>query len=329
MNQDTVLTRIAKLLAMKEARGATEAEAAIATEHVQRLLREHNLTLSQVEQHSGSDGTPSKRVKDGSISASPFQQWRVILLDGIADSNFCLAKPQIYYDDRDRRRQRVVLVGREVNVRACQLTYDYLTKSLVRELKDQGYSLTDSTGYSKEGSYFLTGAANRISDRLAERRKQAEAESAAKEAERSQGNGTHRELVLSDVYGSEADLNNDALNGYPLGTTAQRNREYQERQARQQAEHDRLVAEGVDETVAWYRAYGYSEERALSAAASWKRSQSRSRGGRGHSSQNWSRRDEAHYVMRNSAAYSDGAAVGEKIGLEEQVSASQRKRIGR
>ncbi len=42
---DRVLQHAAKLLAVQENRGASEAEATFATERLQRLLQDHNLTL--------------------------------------------------------------------------------------------------------------------------------------------------------------------------------------------------------------------------------------------------------------------------------------------
>lgn len=172
----------------------------------------------------------------------------------------------------------------------------------------------------------MEGAVGRVIERLNRRRAEQEAESAAK-AMPTTSNGSHKELVLSDVYGTEADLNNDALNNYPPGTTAQRQREYSERVAQQEAEHDRLVAEGTDNVVAWYLAYGYSKERAESAATSWKREQ-RSSSNR-HSAHNWNSRDEAHSRKINSRAYRDGKVVGETIGLDEQVGSADTKRLGR
>lgn len=320
-----ILNRIAKLLAVQETRGATEAEASIAAEHVQKLLEQHNLTLADVERHNGSSDE-GKRTKDNTLKASPFQPWRVSLMEGIARNHFCLARPQKFYEGK-KQRQRLLVIGRDINVRAVKLTYEYLSTTLLRELKAQGFSLTDYTGYSKEGTYFLEGATERVVSRLDIRRREREAESVAN-AKTVASNGTGRELVLSDVYGSEANLNNDALNNYPPGTTASRRREQQEREARQKKEHDRLVAESVDDTVAWYRAYGYTEEQAASYAKQWTRqSRSRGRAGHSHGAQNWSRRDKSYYEKVTSSAYKAGVQAGNSVGLEAQVGANSAKRI--
>ena len=330
-----IYSRISKLLAIQEGRGATEAEAALAAEHVQRLLQEHNLTLGEVEARGESTQDKREKQETGLKAMYRYQQ---TLIEAVADNFFCLHRVRKIWVPGDKRQKtvmrynpatdkrephrlkhQVVLVGRQVNVTVCLQTYVYLIEAIHRAVREAGY---DHRG--REGKWFLEGAASRLAERLRERRLEAELESAAKVAPG--GNGTHRELVLSDVYGSEADLNNDALCGYPLGTTAARKREAAERSARQQAEHERLVAEGVDDTEAWYRAYGYSEERAAELAKSYRRRARASRGGR---ARNWTQGDQDHHRKVNSRSYQDGRVRGEQIGLDAQVNHSLTARIGR
>lgn len=319
MDQSRVLKMAAKLLAVQEGRGASEQEAAFAAEKLQQLLQDHNLTMSQVESEQGDGAAPvAARVKDSlELRTAKSQEWRQVLLKGIANNNFCLAATSLYSGGK------VSIVGRELNVNVTKMTYDYLAEAFVRTAKSQG--LTRETKTRRDYVYFMHGAVSRVVERLDERRRQREAE----DAERTQtpsGNGSHKELVLSDVYGSEADLNNDHYNRFPPGTTAARRRETVERTQRQTVEHDRLVAEGVDSTVAWYRAYGYSEEDATAQAVRFSRSSRRS--GR-HSSraQNWSRRDETEYRKVNSPAYKAGRQTGNDVGLDGQVGAGSTRRI--
>ena len=264
-NVDKILSRAAKLLALQEHRGATEAEAAVAAEHLQRLLQDHNLTLSQVEARSDGGETTTKRVKDDiKIRAATVhsEKWRDVLLSGIARNNFCLARASERFDG-ETRVCRVVVVGREININVTRMTYDYLVEVFCRSAKEIG--LKNASATRRDYVYFMDGAVSRVIERLDERRRAREAEDEARRAPAA-ANGSHRELMLSDVYGSEADLNNDALNGFPVGTTAALRREAAERSERQRVEHDRLVAEGVDDTVAWYRAYGYDETQAVNLA---------------------------------------------------------------
>lgn len=323
---DSIFRRIEKLLAIQEANGSSEGEIANATAAVQRLLEQHNLTLSDVERRGGA-GDQAQRTKDNSLIASPYQPWRAKLMKGVGRNNFCLVRSQAFRDGQ-KKRQRLLVVGREINVRSAKLTYGYVAEAMIRAMMAQGYRLTDKTGYSREGNAFLEGATSRIVARLDEMRQERE-EQSKRDAQARQGNGSGTELVLSDVYGSEADLNNDALNGYPQGTTAARRREQAAREVTQQAEHDRLVAAGVNSTEAWYRAMGYSAEAAQRYTASYEKANRRSQrgGGRAGRAQNFSRSDRAHHEMVASPAYKAGREAGATIGLDVQVGADTVKRL--
>ena len=257
-------------------------------------------------------------------------------MTALATSNFCLH--QIVRSPGAGQPRRHLLVGRAVNVEATRLTYDYLLGALRRELATAGYRETEPrftrdgvkhVKWSKEGQWFLEGAATKLSERLAERRQAAEAESAARA--RPAGNGTGRELVLSDVYGSEADLNNDALNNFPAGTTAARRRQREEEEMKREAEKQELIDAGVDPTEALYRSLGYSKEKAREWADDYKRaSMMAARGRRGrtrHFTIGGSRGDRTYYRMVGSAAYRSGKEAGGAISLEKQVSGGNPKRL--
>jgi len=64
---DAVLDKIGKLLAMANNEGASENERNQAQDHVQRLLQVHNLSLSQVENHSGK---PSVEKREKAVLGS-------------------------------------------------------------------------------------------------------------------------------------------------------------------------------------------------------------------------------------------------------------------
>lgn len=327
---NNVLERISKLLAMQESRGATEAEAQLAAEHVQRLLQEHNLTMSEVEAHGGkSDSPTAARTKTTlRVVKNKRMQWRVTLLEGLGRSHFCLVREQVIYEAASsKRRKRILLVGREINTRAVQMTFDYLEAACRRALSESGYPMTEGGNYTLEASYFLDGMAERVVERLEERRRERERES---ELNARAADGEGRALILSDVYGTEAELNNDHLNGFPPGTTATQNREWAARQAHIESERKRLEAEGLDPTVAYYLAHGYSQERAEAAATGYaqRSSQSRSRGRRSRTG--WARGEETDYRRQNSPAFRQGKEAGTKVGLDAWVeTGSARVRIGR
>jgi hypothetical protein len=331
-----VYSRITKLLAIQEGRGASEAEAALAAEHVQRLLQEHNLTLSELE---GCDEGTGERREKRETGLKAMYRYQQTLLEEVADNFFCLQRVRKVWVPGDKRQKtvmrrnlvtgelephrlvhQVVLIGRTVNVSVCTQTYQYLVEAIHRAAREGGYDHR-----TREGKWFLEGAASRVADRLRDRHREAELESSTK-VQQPSGNGTHRELVLSSVYGSEADLNNDVLCSFPPGTTAARRREDEARRARQQAERDRLVAEGVDDTEAWYRAYGYPSARAAELAEGYRRRSARQ--GRGRT-RNWTQGDATHYAKVNSDAYREGKVAGDQIGLDTQVGKSSLNLIGK
>ena len=324
LTQTAVLDRIFKLLAIQEARGASEAEAQIAAEHVQRLLQEYNLTLSEVERHSGGSDQPSARKKDGIAIKNNNMPYFDKLATGVAETNFCLGRITTVTNEKGRRRKQVIIIGREVNVHATKLTFEYLVEACFREMR-KNYQLTLGGGdYSKDALWFLEGMCERLYERLKALQAEREAESAKKAEQAHQGNGTHQELVLSDVYGSEQDLNNDFLNGFPAGTTAARKRAEAERQAKIDAELKRLQEGGMEWAEAWYRAHGYGDKSVEYAHAYNKRSR-RSGSGRGYS-HGWSSRDDARYRKVNSTAYQSGVKAGSTVSLSEQVGAGSSPR---
>jgi hypothetical protein len=333
---NNVLRLISKLLAVRESRGATEAEASLAAERIQDLLQKHNLTLAQVEAAGGeSDGDVRREKRDTGRRA--MYNYQRALLAALADNNFCIHRVASSFvpDDSHGRKttklingehvtgyyeKRHVLVGRAMNVRVTQDTYDYLLQAMRRAADEAGHA----GGMRRTKSDFYDGCVSRLTERLAEKVIQAK-----KESERAaRGNGTHKELALSDVYGTEADLNNDFLNSFPRGTTAARRRQDEERKARIDAERNRLVAEGLGQVEAWYRAHGYGEERATELANNWERQQRRARTGRGRS-QRWTTGDHDRLRKVNSAEYKAGRSAGGKIGLDSQVGAGSAKKIGR
>lgn len=327
-----VYARIQKLLALADsARNSSEAEAASAAAKVQDLLQEYGLTLAQVEAEGGSTDQGGGR---GTVTTDrrALYRWQRDLMAALAENNFCLHRVrevEALDGKKMRRSRRHQLVGRRLNVDVTLDTYDYLSVAVRRAAVSGGF---DHATRESDHHLFLDGAVTRLTERLAERRLQRERESAEREAQRQAtvgASGTHRELVLTDVYGSEADQNNDVLNGFPVGTTAAKRREASDRNARQQARHDELVAQGVPDTEAWYQAYGYDPASARQYANSWERKQARSsRGGRGRA-RSWTSPGGRQYARKiSSAAYRAGKVAGGDIGLDDQVGHSAKRRIG-
>lgn len=323
-DNSALMGRIAKLLALADSKkNSSEAEAALAAAKVQELLQMNGLTLAEIEAAGGraDDGGREQRT----VKRSSMYAWQASLMATLAETNFCLHRIHRERDESPPHRmsRRHQLIGRRVNVEASQMVYDYLVTAMKRLVSEAGYA----PGRTSERDYhsWLEGCTDRLRERLQDKWIEAKRADAAYKAKMAAESGGGHSLVLADVYGSERDLNNDMLNGFPAGTTAAKRREHEARAARQNAEHERLMAEGVPDTEAWYRAYGYGVEEAQRLANEYEKKQVRSSrsSGRGRAT-GWTQADQRAYVKRNSAAYRQGAAAGEQIGLDPQVRANKR-----
>lgn len=320
-----ILARIAKLHAAARS-GRTEEEAQSFAAKVQELLQDNGLTMAQVEQAGGSTadvgGTREKRASNNRA----MYEYQRRLMAALAENNFCYhtietvvnAKP-LYSGGRGKTSRVHVLIGRQINVTATENMYDYLEETMRRLGVEAGIPARET----KETTYFLEGCTNRVVERLYEKRRQREAEERAARDAQPKGNGTHRELVLSDVYGSEKDLNNDVLNGWPAGTTVANRMKAQRRNEEREARAAELVAQGIDKDVAFYMSYGYGPDEAKTYAENWRKRNNRS-GGRGRS-QGWTNANRKEYEKVNSASYQAGRAAGNNVGLDTQVGGSKRK----
>ncbi len=332
MSREKLMDRIAKLLKLADAsRNTSEAEASAAAAKVQELLQEHGLSLAEIEAagDSSAKSDREKREVDGYAINHP---WQVKLMEAIAETNFCLCRVTTKKTQRGNSK-RFQLVGRKLNVEATKMVYEYLFETMRRLALEQGFVTKDFADGKKDNKSHLDrkiwneGCTDRLVARLKERAAQAMRESEARK-HKAAGNGTGRELVLSDVYGSEADLNNDEINGFPSGTTAAKRRENEERSARIKARHEKLMADGVERIEAWYVANGYDHANAKRFAASYHQEQARPQrrsGGRsgGTNWTSWSKKKE----RINSEAYQAGSRTGSKIGLDPQAGYKETKKI--
>lgn len=302
--QAKVLEKIQHLLKKTTANGCTEDEAMAAASKVQELLGKYNLDLASVKDgNQQATASPEPRAKTNTgIKAGTEYQKRIF--ETLANNNFCWA----FTSDGNHW-----LIGRELNVRVTMDTYQAITKAMKR-LRPAGYTAQQSRLWSE-------GCTERLVDRLNEQRYEAEM------ASQKVADGDQYAVTLTSVYGSESELNQDAMYGREPGTTAMRNRAYRAQQAQREAERKvyneralALVANGMSKEAAWYVARGrevpeppkpMSEEELKEQA---KREKARER--------RWAR-DEARWEQQRAAerrrqadpAYQAGLAAAERISL--------------
>lgn len=347
---DKIVQRIHNLMALTIERGASEAEATLAAEHVQRLLSEHNLTMSVVEARGGSAGVDGKRVKEN-YGKRQVYRWQRDLMQRIAELNFCRASLQFrHHWNKASVFEGYELIGRQANVVTTQVMFGYLTQTIER-LAREDVGNDPAQFFTRRAHSFKEGCSDRISDRLRGKREElvAEQERKAKEEQtRAQHPGAASGTavaLLTDVIQQEKDLNNDLAQGWEPGSTAaNRARDEAQWAAREQREKAERAARvrkimasdpSIDQELAEWMASGYSRETAetiLGRRVEEQRPETeQERRKRESRERTWERREES--ARRREAkrldwgAYNRGHEAGRKIGLDQQVGSGQGRKL--
>lgn len=338
-HNESLIRRIQKLLALAN-HNSNEAEASSAMMKVQELLAAHGLEMAEVQARKvngvgQAEGSPEARTKS-SLDFSAMYQFQRDLMSSVAKNNFCFH----FIDEREKKDPRArygvrkvkthVLVGSHVNVTVATMLYEYLIQTMDRLLPWQGM---DKRG--KDALLWLAGCSDRLRTRMEDQRAAQERESArhareAATAARHPGAAPSGALViLADVYGSEADLNTDHMEGLEPGTTAQQRRDREARQAIWMAEWEKNRPEReAANVIAMAEHNARLAELAVKLAKPETEAQKRKR-----------ERSEAHWRNQRSAkqakfdakyrstAYRMGSETGQDIGLDTQVSEERKRRL--
>lgn len=233
-----VVERIRKTLNLSRDGGATEAEAALAAELAQKLMRKYNLTLAEVESTAGEGGEGSKRTKEDRKGHAMYQYQQDLML-ACAEVNFCLVMTvDEYRRGGGRRSTGFTVIGREANVISTNGLFDYLNSTLER-LAFEYLGRDHKQRLSRAAVSFKTGGAERLCERLRERHQAALKEQAREARERSaatrhpgaSSSGTALVVTLSNFAQVEQWRNEDLRWGHPEGTTERRMKEGQLRDA--------------------------------------------------------------------------------------------------
>jgi hypothetical protein len=187
--QDKVLARIRKMLALANDAAASDGERENAMRMVHNTLAKHNLTMAHAEAHGA---TPSEAREAGAADGRDFP-WARQTAHAIAQLMFC----RYFFVPRGNGKVTHTYVGRVGNVATARETANYVIASIIRE------SARAARSGGHDGSWersFAKGAAARISERCAALRLAAEANDVTDLS-------TGRELVLASVYETEAAAN--------------------------------------------------------------------------------------------------------------------------
>lgn len=347
MVDDTIIARIRKLMALTADRGATEAEAQLASSHVQRLLAEHNLSMATVEASNQSSGDGGKRVKEG-VRSRQVYKWQRDLMAAVAKLNYCKAFAK--WQNRGWNKANVFdgyeLIGRVDNVATTKVMFEYLQQTIERLAREDvgGDAKQFFTRYAHS---FKQGCSDRVTSRLRDEQVRVVKEQERKAREqniRNQHPGAASTnlpaVMLSDVIQTEIDLNEDFIQGLAPGTTARVRAEFEAKRAAAAAERkakfDAAIAAGYLYEVAQYISYGYDPERAVELATPVEQApkkpetdaQRRKRQAReeAESRRYWERQSRRGDKI-DRGGYQAGNEAGADISLNRQVDEDRKRRL--
>lgn len=220
-----LVLKIKKMLALSKG-GTTEGEADNAAKMAQRLMMENNISMAQVDSIGGETQEGGKRSKQRR-KGNAMYKFQQTLMAACADVNFVYQEVRYEYTNGHRRAKGYTLIGREANVVATQVLFDYLA-STCENLGIEYVDHDNRRRMSIEALSFKEGVADRVAERLRTRHEQQIAAQKKEARERNaaarhpSAAGTALVVVMEDYEQAERDRNNDIRLGKPDGYTAQR-----------------------------------------------------------------------------------------------------------
>lgn len=324
VDMDKIIERIKKLLALAN-NNPNEAEAAFAMAKATEILEAYNLDLSVVG--GNSNARKDEKRKGGLYS------WQRSLWQAVAELNFChyfslkgLARGSSY----EHR-----LIGSHANVIATEMMATYLQNAVERLAQQWAKENSYRSVFVREAIAYREGMTGRLSERLQARRQEIVdaakiAEEERKQREARDGNASSSTgLTILNIISSEADFNNDYLQGWEMGTTAANRvadkarqeasmRAYEKQRAEKQRwrEENPHLAKLEDERIAAeHAAWTEKYYKKISKARPRKNVEPRYR------------KATPEEERRSLGSYYEGRAQGDKVGIDTQIDAEKKARL--
>lgn len=143
---DLPFAKIRKLLALTES--SNESEASVAMSKVHQLLKEYNLSLSDITKENR-----FSIVEDDYFTFQKERKWRTIMVYDVAVANYCSCLRYSHSDGKVVLK----LIGKEHNILATKIMLEYLVATVDR--------LAQPYPASERGSYKM-GFVNSLGQRL-------------------------------------------------------------------------------------------------------------------------------------------------------------------
>lgn len=326
-NIDKIIKRIEALL---NTNGRNEEEARLYAAKAQELLEAYNLDMAVLGRSAtGIQGAARKDTnKKGGLYS-----WQRRLWKAVAELNFChylsvkgLAKGSTY----EHR-----LIGSHANVIGTQVMAEYLQATIEKLAQKWAKENYYKSVFVREAIAYREGMTNRISERLQERREEVISKARQDEQKRKQEQAARGEastgsaLTIVDIISSEADFNNDYLNGWELGTTA-RNKHNDEMHHQawlaKQAEATRIHKEKMENDVAYRAAYEAKLAKDEEEFQAWIKKASRS-SSRPRSTNVRMRTMTEEEKRAQMWSFREGVEAGDQVGIDTQIDEQQRKAV--
>jgi hypothetical protein len=320
---EKIVERVRKLLALAK-NNPNEAEAASAAAKAQELLEAYNLEMSDT--HKDARGPQrSDRRKDGGL-----YKWQRNIWNGVARLNFCHYISIRGLSAGSQYEHRVI--GSHANVLTTELMAQYLQDTVEQLAQRWANDNRLKSVFVREAIAYREGMADRISNKLWERRNKILEEEqtrireeAAQRHARNEADPGTSALTLVEIISTEADFNNDYLNGWELGTTAKNRHDSEIRWKAYQAEQEKKRAAYEEwaklhpEEAARLEAKALREELEREARDAKRRSKFRSVR---------SRKLTPEEERARLPSYDEGYDKGREVGIDRQVNETKQERIG-
>ena len=159
--KENVLKRIQKLLKMSIENGASENEAMQAADKAQKLLQEHNLSISDLKDEDQVEPMDSEDVEvDRDL-------WKGYIRNATAKLYFCKTYTTMKLDKHYRKVKVITFVGRKSNrlvaTEMCKYFINTVDRLAIAEFKEVP---GNRASINKMSHAFKQGAASRLSRRL-------------------------------------------------------------------------------------------------------------------------------------------------------------------
>lgn len=168
---DSMKEKIKKLLAMTTERGATEAEAQVAMEKANQLLKEHNLNFADI---NSLEEKKDHREED----RFPAYPWARTICAAVAHLYDCI---YYYNTGEDLRKTNHIFVGRKGNSETALLIAEFVVKTVLKEALKAQKAAGQNNRYATD---FAQGAAARLSEKAYALWREANAEKIKEQRER-------------------------------------------------------------------------------------------------------------------------------------------------